>query len=139
MTDNDIIKALECCVKAPYCSEKTDCPYKGIDDCVKKHTLDAIDLINRQKAENERLQKENEILSTNADDAFQQGLNESRELFKQEVETEIKTEAIKEFAERLKDDYIKDKRYDRPNAHTKISFLFNKIDNLMKEMVGDSQ
>ena len=43
----------------------------------------------------------------------------------------------KKFAERLKDYYIKDKRYDRPNAHTMISFLFDKIDNLVKEMVGE--
>lgn len=93
---------------------------------------DIDNLINRQKAEIERLQKENEILSANADNAFQEGLNESRELFKQEVEAQIKAEAVKEFAERLKDDYIKDKRYDRPNAHTLISFLFDKIDNLCK-------
>ena len=47
--------------------------------------------------------------------------------------------AIKEFAERLKNIYIKDKRYDRPNAHTLIDWLFNNIDNLVKEMVGDDK
>lgn len=39
-------------------------------------------LINRQKAEIERLKKENAILSKNADTAFQDGLDENRDLFK---------------------------------------------------------
>ncbi len=44
-----------------------------------------------------QLQKENEILSVNADNAFQEGLNENRELFKNEVKAEV----IKEFIEKL--------------------------------------
>ena len=47
--------------------------------------------------------------------------------------------AIKEFADRLKNIYIKDERYDRPDAHTLIDWLFNNIDNLVKEMVGDDK
>ena len=47
------------------------------------------------------MQKENEILSVNADNAFQEGLNESRELFKQEVEAQIKAEAVKELQKRI--------------------------------------
>ncbi len=45
------------------------------------------------------MQKENKILSRNADTAFQDELNERRELFT----PEIKAEAYKEFAERLKE------------------------------------
>lgn len=41
-------------------------------------------------------------LSKNADTAFQDGLDENRDLFKKEVEPEIRNEAIKEFAERLR-------------------------------------
>ena len=51
---------------------------------------------------------------------------------------DISTNAIKEFAERLKNIYIKDKRYDRPNAHTLIDWLFANIDNLVKERVGEN-
>lgn len=47
--------------------------------------------------------------------------------------------AIKEFAERLKNIYINDKRYDRPDAHTLIGWLFANIDNLVKEMVGEDK
>ena len=49
-----------------------------------------------QKVDNDKqivLSKEEyEILLSNADNAFQDGLNESRELYKQEVETEIRKE-----------------------------------------------
>lgn len=54
-------------------------------------------LINRQKAEIEKLKKENKILSHNADNAFQEGLNECRKRF----ESEIKAEAYKEMAKRI--------------------------------------
>lgn len=89
--------------------------------------------IHRLQAEIERLERENEILSINADTAFQDGLNEAQDLYAEQVKAEIKTEVIKEFAEKLKDIYIKDKRYDRPNAHTLIDWLFANIDNLVKE------
>lgn len=110
MTDNEIIKALECCTTSN-CGE---CPIfnnkeirKVPGRCVVTLEKNALDLINRQKAENERLQKENEILSANADNAFQEGLNENRELFKEEVEKGIRAEAVKEFAERLKKELYK--------------------------------
>lgn len=58
MTDTEIIKALECCTtKGAKCS---DCPaFKKVDhsDC-KKYFRGAIDLINRQQAEIERLNVE---------------------------------------------------------------------------------
>ena len=59
MTDEQIIKALECCCKS--FGNCTKCPYKEVD-CVTtsgKSLLlkDALDLINRQKAEIERLHK----------------------------------------------------------------------------------
>lgn len=85
---------------------------------------DVLDLINRYKAENEklnieikamrgaansykaeveRLKKENEILSENADTAFQDGLNEAQDLYANQIKYEIESEAIKNFAELVKD------------------------------------
>ena len=57
MTDNDIIKALECCAEEPMLNCRK-CPYEkscnmGRSDMQK----DALDLITRQKAEIERLQE----------------------------------------------------------------------------------
>ncbi len=63
---------------------------------------EAAALINRQKAEIKRLKKDNKILSVNADTAFQDGLNENRDLFKKEVEPEIRTKTINEFVTELK-------------------------------------
>ena len=92
---------------------------------------DVLNLVNRQKAEIEKLKSKNEILSHNADNAFQEGLNECRELF----EPEIKSEAYKEFAERLK-------------RSTVTVVLGNKIysvatskdvDNILKELVGEEE
>lgn len=60
MNDNDIIKALECC-STNGGGGCTRCPaYNyGSQKCVDELHLQAINLINRQKAEIERLQKHN--------------------------------------------------------------------------------
>ena len=54
LPDSEIIKALECCVKETHtCLE---CPYTEFGQCEFLVMKDALDLINRQKAEIERLQ-----------------------------------------------------------------------------------
>lgn len=53
MTDNDTIKALECCANSDGCE---NCPYSKQCDGV-EHIQYALDLINRQKAEIEMLRK----------------------------------------------------------------------------------
>ena len=100
MNDEQIIKAVDVC-KTGACR---GCPYHvlGTAGCISILMKDVFGLINRQKAEVERLREENRILSHDADTAFQEGLNENRDLFKKEVEPGIKAEAYKEFAERLK-------------------------------------
>ena len=106
MTDEQIIKALECCATddGDDCSQ---CPYgnivykSGNGGCVNRCRKDALDLVNRQKKEIGRLKRKNTLLSKNADTAFQDGLDENRDLFKKEVEPEIRNEAIKEFAKFL--------------------------------------
>lgn len=84
MSDNDIIKAVGCC-EIKDCHE---CPYKGYTNCRESVMHGALDLINRQKAENERLQAENE----EQDQAIINALHRMGQ---------IRAEAIKEFAERL--------------------------------------
>lgn len=103
MTDNEIIKALEYCFTNDF--GKTNCNkcafYTATAKCMDDMQNAVIDLINRQREEIERLQKGNKLLSENADTAFQDGLNEAQELYALQVEGEIKSEAIKDFAERL--------------------------------------
>lgn len=87
MNDNDIVKALECCANEPTLNCR-NCPYEescnmGRSDMQK----DALDLINRQKEEIERLEKS----LTKQFDSYQS------------IRGKAKAEAIKEFAERLKE------------------------------------
>lgn len=70
------------------------------------------------KAEIERLQKANERFEKEFDSYY----------------ARVKSEARKEFVERLVAIYENDKTYDRPNAHTLVMTLFRNIDNLVKEM-----
>ena len=86
MTDNEIIKALECCIGWQPCKEK-QCPMvkecnKDIDSVYKY----ALDLINRQKAEIERLT----AVVDKTDAAYFRKVDEVQR---------AKAEAIKEFAE----------------------------------------
>ena len=151
MSDNEIIKALEECGGVGDCKGCSLNDLGGIDKCISTLAQNTLDLINRQKAEVEALingqealqkhiaeqkaeieglKKENAILSENADTAFQDGLNEVQDLYAKQVESEIKSEAIKEFAERLKDT-IKSNSW---------GFITAKdIDNLVKEMVGEQE
>ena len=73
MTDNEIIKALECCFLNRNCN---GCSLSDKPRCLKVAVLGAIDLINRQQAE---VEKENNTFA--------------KRFYK---------EGIKEFAERLK-------------------------------------
>lgn len=110
MTDNEIVKGLECCVTKEDCD---GCPYDEINDCIKGHEEDILDLIKRQKAENERLK-------TN--------LNIELENYATEYDNKIKAEAYREFAERVK----------LLNQNNLI--LWNEqIDNILKELVGDDE
>ncbi len=125
MKDNDFIIPLRCFL---YEEENCkSCVYLKRTEkmCHELFYADILDLINRQKAEIERLEQ-------NLKEAF-----EEIEALKQ-VNLTYKAEAVKEFAERLKNYYIKNKIYDKPNAHTLIGFLFCQIDNLVEEMVGDT-
>ena len=132
MKDKDIIKALECCYKYG-CKQCPLWEYKG--DCFKELIEhNALDLINRQKAEIERLQAMvNAELDTihKLGDDYERALEEEQERVKK-----AKAEAIKEFAERLKAEYIfallKDGSVRKIIPNYAIYYL-------VKEMVGDAE
>ena len=107
-TDNEIIKALECCTtKGVSCK---DCPaFVKVDrsNC-RQVLIGALNIINRQKAEIERLQS-----------GVIEQHNAITEMIKQ-----AKVKAVKEFALELK-------------RIPRISVYKNEIDNLLREKVGE--
>ena len=119
MTDNEIIKALECCSVHPMKCKK--CPYQGLECCTNEHRKNALDLINRQKAEIERLEK---------------GSLKEAMIFNSKTIENATAEAIKEFAEMITN---------RASAIQvgDISWVWqisqDDIDSILKEMVGDTE
>ena len=110
MTDEQIIKALECCATDDG-DDCFQCPYGNIvykpgdGGCVNRCRKEALDLINRQKAE-----VENEI-------------------------KEIKSEAIKEFAERLDEMiYATHGNIVDVDGIVLLNYIDDDINKLVKEM-----
>lgn len=154
MTDNEIIKALECCMKGNNCGGC--CPYDDEDDtceeCTSKLTKDALDLINRQKAE---IKEKDEMLSAQADiirtlervledkTAEIERLQRKYELSKAEREANVKgftesiaivkSEAIKEFAERAKN------RLERKYTIYGREYVLRHLRELVKEMTEEGK
>ena len=125
MTDNEIIKALECCVKGLECKNCPANPHKGnYGYCTSLLLKDALDLINRQQAEIERLTAER--------DAMHQDVIAAEE-YAWQCKT-AKAESIKEFAERLKEKYLDDEKI----VNMAWVNAIEHIDNLLKELVGDN-
>ena len=163
MTDKEIIKALECCCKSNSCE---GCPLDyftfSSSQCASELAIKSLDLINRQKAENKRLEKEVNLVSIQFQD-----LQERYEEAQAEIDRlkecpkcvyeydgeiteycvqgpcpnfktveQIKSEAVKEFAERLKEKFFETIRN---YGLTKDVVEVCDIDNLVKEMVGDKE
>ena len=114
MTDDEIIKALECCRDNSRCYT---CPRLGMNCCMNLLMRNALDLINRLKAENEMLKVDLAKCSISLDNLHK-------------AADEIRTEAIKDFAWRLKYLVIPQKAY----GYTREIVLKRDIDNIVKEM-----
>lgn len=127
MTDNEIIKTLEClCGGGDSC---TECAYHKkyrFGECKKQVAKDAIDLINRQQKEIERLDK---VL--NGRDQLVNALNKC---YKQ-----AKSEAIKEFWGKLKKHSRKMQSSDFSGEFWDRAVLVEDGDNLLKEMVTETE
>lgn len=120
MTDENIKKALECCGKNVLYENCVDCPYEkdfGKDHiCTIKVAKDALDLINRQQAEIDRLKK-----GWKAD----------------VIETEnIKAEAIKEYKEKLREHAYLDSGI---TGFQEMVVDLSDIENIADEMVGEGK
>lgn len=142
LNDEEIITSLEVIASTRNCNECKirNCKW-GTCNCAQITANAAINLINRQKSEIERLKTENKIyIEANQIIAYQRDQRDKEidELQKQIYgidvrENKIKAEAYKEFAEnaviRLTDNYHSE------YAH----WIDDTIDNLLKEMVGEEE
>ena len=146
MTDEQIIKALKICFEDEEC---TGCPLENNENECEKFNVweQAFDLINRQKAEIERLKTENKDISEQFRilDVECERLEKANENQKAEIERHrehielldieheaIRNKAIKEFAEEL----ISRFSTEIYGWYGEI-VLIDDIDNLVKEMVGE--
>ena len=101
-TDEEIIKMLECCSCIGSCD---GCPLDKVncgDLCARVLMRNALDLINRQKAEIERL--DTIVNPKEHSGSFFMMINEAEEKTEAYIR-QLKAETIKEFAERLKTYY----------------------------------
>lgn len=106
LTDSEIVKALENC---------RDSHLWEVSDEWKKLSKDALDLINRQNAKIDTLQKQVRVIGRQVERA--------------------KAEAYKEFAERLKE-YIDTHEHLSCEECECVPISKDGLDNLLKEMVG---
>jgi hypothetical protein len=130
LTDNEIIKALEDKIEFENFDESG---YVIID--IEKLKL-ILDLINRQKAEIERLKSRKEVAVPSMrfiDENPLNGFNLESNRFVARTVEDAKAEAYKEFAERLIEKYG---YYDWENKT--IVYPEDEINNLLKELVGES-
>lgn len=138
MTDNEIIKALEChmskslddCEKCPLYAQKN-----VFYSCRRDLCESSLDLINRQKEEIKELRENQDTLTTILAQSFAVKLCGGNPV------AEIKAKAIKEFAELVY------KRLISNWGCLKSAWLFNDecywlritFDDLVKEMVGEDK
>ena len=131
MTDNDIIKALECCTSQDGSHPCTDCPCWDDDksDCNGLDWKDVASLVNRQKAEIDRLTLEYA--------GFKADVKHFADIGK--MYSEVRSDAIREFAERLqRKSYITKPYAFLAPKDTKFEMVdVCDIDNLVKEMTED--
>lgn len=133
MFDEQIIKALECCIARENCEEVfcEFCPYERVFNCAGVMMQNAIDFINRQKARTKELEERISYLEESID-CSRKEYNRSLQKMQQ-----LKSEAIKEFAERLKEGEVY-MRIEFPNTKNTGTedyiVLSDDIDNLVKEM-----
>ena len=126
LTDEEIISSLEVIATTCNCNEcKIRSGKWGTCNCSETTANAALDLINRQKAEIERLRGSTIV----------NNIMES-----QRIKREAKTEAYKEFAEKLKlHSYIMSDESQTGIINRYSVVTVNQIDNILKELGGNER
>lgn len=134
LTDEDVVEGLERCTSTTTAEACAGCPFNKQNLCNKDQwALEryALDLIKRQKAENDSAKAKIEICAE-----VIERQDAEIERLKSELSnmSEIKIEAYKKFAKKLK------KRYDNPVWYLGGSNgFFDNLNSFVKEMVGEEE
>lgn len=135
LTDNEIIKGIECCASRTFrCDECCYAPFK-FNECTPHILNDALDLINRLKAEIERLNKE-----VDAFDVFyfcsysgcEAASNKCWKTCPNSVYNKTRTEVIKEYREKAAIKLAQNARSDYWH------WIDDTLHEVEKEMVGEN-
>lgn len=133
MTDNEIIKALECCREEHRTVSCKTCPLKSFGSCTVLLAKDALALINRQQAEIAVLKHEVPDRKYGCCVSVRNGLIYTHTIDDYDwLIGDISAVAIKEFAERLRFNVTGIPWCEYDPVH-------REIDRLVKEMVGDTE
>ena len=145
MTDNEIIKALECCANGDT-DECQNCPYvEKYPYCDGPMERDVLDLINRLQAENERLKEKGIVVLLKPENAQFENLEhfETRQISKEmlpAIVRRVKAEAYKECIQKIK---IKSKKEhlvcSGASLRTDYTITVKDLKNLLKELVGEDK
>lgn len=129
MTDAEIIKALECCASRK--NSCNGCPMQAMNCTPRVATAFALDLINRQQAEIERLK---EMVG----EVIIPARGGGKTAFLMLRIKALQAEAIGEFAERLKEEA--EIYCTAPNgaAREVVAVSCDRIDNLVREIMEDT-
>lgn len=121
LTDSEIVKALECCIK----EDCSNCSRDGYVGCLADNMHNALDIINRQKAENEEMRKGyEEVLK---------GIEQAKVLVTRDV-ANAKAEAYKEFTKRSVS-ALQPICCNIDQSHLMSETLYN----ILKELVGEDK
>lgn len=146
LNDSEIVNDVEQVTMAlEYCVE-CDCekyPYDELTACNEYLKLDAVKVINRLQAENEKKDRAFENLIEVARLWKEKYSNAKKELFdKTEQLKTAKAEAYKEFAEKIEERIAVKILKDKSNEYAEgfvdaLDGVNGEIDNLLKELVGE--
>jgi chaperonin cofactor prefoldin len=143
MTDDEIIKALKCCIES-LISSCRNCPYVEENRCKTAMMKDALDLINRQQAEVEKLTVNMNAFGLGMKIEAEKAEKAQAEIEKLKAESQMADGYVDALVERTKSEAIKefDEQYKKIKTNRLIcSYCYFKdgVDNLLKEMVGDAE
>ena len=141
-TDEEIITGLECCISTTTNEACVGCPFNKQKLCDKDQwALEryALDLINRQKSEIERLKSANDEKFRQWDMLAEKSKQHYADLY-EEAKDILKVEAYKEFAERIKlsikANIVETLCNDVKGVYNAM-YVLDDIDTILKEMVGE--